>query len=161
MSSLNTNFDLTIKPEIGLGNILFGMHIDQVIEMIGQASYQEDIEDEDCFNSIMLAYDELNINLFFEGNGASSILGDIEIENPKTILFNTKIFNLNQEQIINLMTTHGYDNSDTNFDEELKESCLSFEDAMIDFYFDNGKLTSINYGVLISNDGSIIKSNNS
>ena len=150
------NLEMIIRLKHGLGKLEFGMSIDDVINMLGQANYQEDIQDDDCFTSTMLSYDSNDINLFFEGNGSSSILSDIEVENPEATLFDTYIFKLNQQQIIDLMKSHDITDNDINYDSELKETCLSFEKVNLDFYFDDNKLVVVNYGVLVSDEGNII-----
>ena len=39
--------------------------------------------------------------------------------------------------------------------EEWGENRVTFEDGMIDFFFDNGRLMSVNWGVLVNDKGEI------
>ena len=55
------------------------------------------------------------------------------------------------------MKKNGYDDADVNLDEELQEECVSYDNEIIDFYFDNDKLVSVNFGVILGPNGEIIK----
>jgi len=154
---MTTKLNLTIEPQKGMDCLTFGMTIDDVVKILGNASIQDDNQDEDGFSYIELSYDDYDMSLFFEGDGSPSYLSDIEIENPETTIFGVKIFELNKKQVIDLMKKNGYDDADVNLDEELQEECVSYDNEIIDFYFDNDKLVSVNFGVILSPNGEIIK----
>ena len=145
---MTTKLNLTIEPQKGMDCLTFGMTIDDVVKILGNASIQDDNQDEDGFSYIELSYDDYDMSLFFEGDGSPSYLSDIEIENPETTIFGVKIFELNKKQVID---------ADVNLDEELQEECVSYDDEIIDFYFDNDKLVSVNFGVILGPNGEIIK----
>lgn len=93
-------------------------------------------------------YDDQSFSLFFEAD-AELRLTSIEINNPEAILFGKKIFEMSEDQIIALMQENGFSEMYTE-DEEWGEKLLSFEDALIDFYFEGEKLLTVNWSVVFS-----------
>lgn len=75
-----------------------------VINMLGQANYQEDIQDSIslpllcCHMTAMISIFSLKVMALLQ------LLS--EVENPEATLFDTYIFKLNQQQIIDLMKSH-------------------------------------------------------
>lgn len=152
------NTELIILPKIGLktstgtpfDKLVFGTPIDDVVAILGQADDKESYHQEDELFTTMLVYELYEIALFFEEIDKSTPkLGDIEIENENTILYDTKIFGMNKEDFIRLMMANGHSDSDysIDYDGELGEECISFEDVSMDFYFFDNKLVSVNYTV--------------
>ncbi|MCF8229499.1 MAG: hypothetical protein K9G58_07735 [Bacteroidales bacterium] len=144
---------LEIKPKEGLGELKFGESSEKLISMLGEAEEMEDIEDEDEFNTVILNYWDKGISAFFEGK-ENSVLSCFEVDNPETILFGQKVFELSENEIIELMKENGYSDIDTDV-EENGEKRLSFEDGMIDFFFDDDSLLAVNWGVLVNDQGEI------
>ena len=144
---------LEIKPKEGLGELKFGESSEKLISMLGEAEEMEDIEDEDEFNTVILNYWDKGISAFFEGK-ENSVLSCFEVDNPETILFGQKVFELSENEIIKLMKENGYSDIDTDV-EENGEKRLSFEDGMIDFFFDDDSLLAVNWGVLVNDQGEI------
>jgi hypothetical protein len=62
-------------------------------------------------------------------------------------MFSLHIFKLKETQIIDLMKQNGFSFSDSE-QQEWGEKRISFDDAGLDCYFENGKLVSINFGVI-------------
>ncbi len=149
-------FDLIIKPKEGIGDLKFGTPLEEVIKKVGEADEVEDFNDEDCFNTKLLSYTEDEVDLFFEGSN-NFVFSAISIDNREATLYGKKVFELSEKEIVNLMKQNGYNLSDTTVDEEFCEKCLSFEEAYFDFYFNNdNELISLNFGVLVSDDGKIL-----
>ena len=64
------------------------------------------------------------------------------------------MFDLTKEEIIDLMKKQGFKElEEETEDEELR---VSFEDAMVDFFFDEDELTAVSWGVLVDEQGDII-----
>jgi len=61
-------------------------------------------------------------------------------------LFGEKIFGLDEEGITKLFEKNGYQLTETE-DHEWGEKRVSFDDALIDLYFENGELASVNFGL--------------
>ncbi|MBC7693907.1 MAG: hypothetical protein H7141_00520 [Burkholderiales bacterium] len=91
-------------------------------------------------------YWDSGFSLFFD-NKNSMKFGSVEVDNEDTLLFGKKLFSLNEEQLISVMKEHSYALSDTE-KQEWGEKRLSFDEAGLDCYFENQKLTSINFGVI-------------
>lgn len=91
-------------------------------------------------------YWQSGFSLFFDNKNAMKF-GSVEVDNEDTILFSEKIFLFNEKQIIDLMHSHNFLLTDTEI-QDWGEKRLSFDDGGLDCYFENGKLASINFGVI-------------
>ncbi len=78
-------------------------------------------------------------------------MSNVETENPETILFGAKVFELTIDEVINLMKENGYSDYEIeeidleDNEEEKGGQWLIFDDALIDFLFEEGKLSNINW----------------
>ena len=114
----------------------------------------EDIQEED-FNTVIMNYWEKGFSVFIEGTGAErSIVSCFETDNGNATLFGTKVFGMKESEIIDLMKANGYNEIDTEA-EDNGEYRLSFEDGLIDFFFEDKELIAINWGVLVNEQGEI------
>jgi hypothetical protein len=147
------NLILEIVPKIGLGQIRFGEISEKVISILGQPEDIENIEDVDSFNTVVLYYWEKGITVFFEGK-EKSVVSCLETENPDSTLFGKSIFDMTEEDIIALMKEKGYEVEEIE-NETSGERRVSYDDAMIDFFFEAGDLVAVNWGVLINEKGEI------
>lgn len=142
-----------IVPRKGFGQIQFGDTSEKVISLLGQPEDVENIEDVDEFNTVILYYWELGITIFFEGS-EKSVVSCIETENPDAVMFGKKVFSMSEKQIVDLMTENGFEVAET--EKEISgEKRVSYDDAMIDFFFVDGDLVAVNWGVLVNNRGEV------
>ena len=147
--------DFTIEPLKGYGEIPFGMTLDEAVKTLGMPDFYEELSDmEETGNrSIFYEYDELETNIYFEGV-TKSVVACFETENTEATLYGEPVFDLSKEEIIDLMKKQGFKElEEETEDEELR---VSFEDAMIDFFFDEDELTAVSWGVLVDEQGDII-----
>ena len=147
--------DFTIMPLKGYGEIPFGMSLDETVKLLGMPEFYEELSDmEETGNrSIYYEYEELETNIYFEGV-TKSVVACFETENMEATLYGEPVFDLTKEEIIDLMKEHGFKElEEETEDEELR---VSFEDAMIDFFFDEDELTAVSWGVLVDEQGDII-----
>ena len=147
--------DFTIKPLKGYGEIPFGMTLDETVKILGMPEFYEELSDmEETGNrSIFYEYEELATNIYFEGI-TKSVVACFETENEEATLYGEKVFDLNKEAIIVLMEEHGFKElEEENEDDELR---VSFEDALIDFFFEDDMLMAVSWGVLVDEQGDII-----
>jgi hypothetical protein len=144
---------LDIIPLKGLGQIQFGDTSESVIGLIGQPEDVENIEDVDEFNTVILYYWERGITVFFEGV-EKSVVSCFETENAETTMFGKKIFTLSEKEIIDLMKSKGYDIAEEER-EITGEKRISYDDALIDFFFMDGDLVTVNWGVLVNEKGEV------
>lgn len=144
-----------IEPLKGFGDIPFGMPLDDAVKELGMPNYYEELSDmEETGNrSIYYEYEDLATNIYFEGI-TKSVAACFETENDKSVLFGTKVFDLNLSQVIELMRENGF--SELDEEDEDGEHRISFEDGMIDFFFDGETMTAVSWGVLVDDQGNII-----
>ena len=147
--------DFTIVPLKGYGEIPFGMTLDETVKILGMPDFYEELSDmEETGNrSIFYEYEELETNIYFEGV-TKSVVACFETENAEATLYGEPVFDLTREEIIDLMKEHGFKElEEETEDEELR---VTFEDAMMDFFFDEDELTAVSWGVLVDEQGDII-----
>ncbi len=135
--------DLTIKIKEGLGEIRFAMPIENIHALLGEASETESIYNAVDEPTTVLHYKEMGLTMFFEGSEPR--LQCIDICNEKVTLFGKEIFTLGEQEITQLMVENNYLEQDMET-EDWGEKRLSFYDANIDFYFEEGELVSISIG---------------
>ena len=147
---------LEIKPKIGFGELEFGDTTEKLTSFLGEAEEIEnieEIEDDADFNTVILNYWSVGITVFFEGV-EKSVISCFEIDNPEATLFGKRIFELNEKEVIELMNANGFTEIESEIEEE-GEKRLSFDQALIDFFFEDDVLAAINWGVLINDQGDI------
>ena len=144
-----------IEPLKGFGDIPFGMALDDAVKKLGNPNFYEELSDmEETGNrSIYYEYEEIDTNIYFEGI-TKSVVACCETENEEAILYGTKVFELSRAEVIVLMQDNGFKQLEE--EDEDGEHRVSFEDAMIDFFFDGDKMTAVSWGVLVDEQGDII-----
>ena len=143
-----------INPNIGLGELTFGIAMDEFIEQFGQAEDMDAIEEDEQMNTTLLHYWKGGLSVFFVGL-ANQILAGIETDHPDTLLFGSKIMGLPEAELIVLLKNNGH----STFEREVEENDirLSYDFSMMDFFFREGKLIYMNFGVFVDEDGEIEK----
>lgn len=144
-----------IEPLKGFGEIPFGMALDDAVKKLGSPNFYEELSDmEETGNrSIYYEYEEIATNIYFEGI-TKSVVACFETENEDAVLYGTKVLELSRAEVIVLMQDNGF--KELEEEDEDGEHRVSFEDAMIDFYFDGDKMTAVSWGVLVDDQGNII-----
>ena len=147
--------NFTIEPLKGYGEIPFGMTLDEAVKMLGMPNFYEELNDmEETENrSIYYEYDDLQTNIYFEGI-TKSVVACFETENENATLYGKKVFDLDQNAVIEMMKAKGF--SELEQETEDGELRISFEDALIDFFFDEEGMTAVSWGVLVDDQGNII-----
>ncbi len=145
---------LEIKPLEGFGEILFGFTTERVTTLLGEAEDVDNIEDDDVFNTVILNYWEKGIAVFFEGM-EKSVVSCFETDNPEATLYGRKVFDMSEGEVIELMAGKGFKIAETEIDKETGEKRISYDDAMIDFFYEDGALIAVNWGVLVNEKGEI------
>ena len=147
--------DFTIQPLKGYGEIPFGMTLDETVKLLNMPDFYEELSDmEETGNrSIYYEYEDLQTNIYFEGV-TKSVVACFETENEEATLFGENVFDLDKEEVIDLMKANGFKElEEETEDEELR---VSFEDGMIDFFFEDDMLMAVSWGVLVDEQGDII-----
>ena len=147
--------NFTIEPLKGYGEIPFGMTLDDAVKLLGNPNYYEELSDmEETGNrSIYYEYEDILTNIYFEGI-TKSVVACFETENENATLYGKKVFELKKDDVIKLMKSNGF--KDLEEEQEEDELRVSFEDALLDFFFENDKMTAVSWGVLVDEQGDII-----
>lgn len=132
--------DIHIKQ--GIGDIKFQMPIDDVIAILGETPEVETIDNAVDETTTVLRYTN-GMTFFFEGDNQN--LTCIDISNPDITLFGKKIFDLTEKEIVNLMVENKYFEQDVD-NEDWGERRVTFNEANIDFYFEDEELQSVIIG---------------
>ena len=135
--------DLTIKLKKGLGDIEFGMPVEEVVKLLGTADEVENIDNAADESTTVLRYKDHGMTLFFEGYHPT--LSCIDIANTDCTLFGEQIFNMNERDLVALMVKHDITEQDVD-DEDWGERRVTFNEGNIDFYYEDGELVSIIMG---------------
>ena len=135
--------DFAVELKKGIGSLHLGMDEAAVRTLLGEPSSAEKIENAMEGESVVLHYDELGLTLFFEGEEPR--LGCIDCCNEECTLFGEELFAQGERFLVQLMVAHGYCEQDVD-QEDWGERRVSFPEANIDFYFDQGELASILLG---------------
>ena len=147
--------NFTIEPLKGYGEIPFGMTIDETVKMLNMPDFYEELSDmEETGNrSVFYEYDNIATNIYFEGI-TKSVVACFETENQEATLYGKKVFGLKKDEVIAMMKAEGFkDLAEETEDGELR---VSFEDALVDFFFEGDKMTAVSWGVLVDDQGNII-----
>jgi len=142
---MNSNYRINLLK--GFSDLNFGQSIAEAETIFGKAEETQELNDEILETSCtVLHYWESGFSLFFD-NKHSKKFSSVEVDNEETVLFSSRVFELKEKQLVDMMKEQGFSLSDTE-QQEWGEKRISFDEAGLDCYFENGKLTSINFGVI-------------
>jgi hypothetical protein len=127
----------------GIGDITFGMPVEEIVARLGNPDEVENIDNAADESTTVLRYNELGLTLFCEGD--NPVLACIDVANEECTLFGEPLFGLEERSIVELMVRHNYTEEDAD-EEDWGERRISFPEANVDFYFDQGELVSIILG---------------
>lgn len=149
--------NLAIEPFKGFGDIKFGMSVEEIVQIYGEPSNNEQMEpiiEESENYSLLYDYDDEGLSVCFEGV-EKTIVASISTCNEEATLFGERVYDKDRNQIIDLMKRNGY----KNYDEEEQEgdTCLIYDELMLDFYFNEDELIDVVWGVLVDPQGNILQ----
>lgn len=138
--------DFHLFPLKGFNNLSFGCSAKDFIAVFGEPEETEELHDE-VFNDHATVYHYWNLGFSaFFTKSPFEILSSIEIDSENAVIFGVKVFSLNEKQLIELFKENNYTLSETE-KHDWGEKRLSFDEAGVDLYIANNKLSSINYGI--------------
>ena len=141
------NFTPQINLLSGFSNYKFGQTIAEAELLFGKAEETQVLDDPILETSCtVLHYWDLGFSLFFDNKNLKKF-SSVEVDNDETTLFSQLVFKLKEVQLIELMKENNFALTDTE-QQEWGEKRISFDEAGLDCYFENGKLVSINFGVI-------------
>ncbi|MCK9618018.1 MAG: hypothetical protein M0R21_09320 [Lentimicrobiaceae bacterium] len=129
----------------GLSDIPFGCSMETAEQLLGKPDEVESFDDElyDSQKITVFYYANAELSLYFEGEDTFSFTS-VEAGVNNITLFEKPLHSLNKKGIIALMKEKGYPDFETE-EETWGEKRLSFDDGLIDFYFQNDQLHSVNW----------------
>lgn len=135
--------DLTIEVRKGLGDLKFGMPVEEIVKMMGIADEVENIDNAADESTTVLRYNDEGLTLFCEGENPT--LACIDVSNEDCTLFGEKVFDLDERSLVSLMVKNNITEQDVD-EEDWGERRVTFNEGNIDFYYDNGEMVSIILG---------------
>ncbi|MBL7903970.1 MAG: hypothetical protein JNL22_03010 [Bacteroidales bacterium] len=139
----------------GLNDLKFGDLPEHIEKIIGKPDEVENLGEEadEDLDTILWNYDKMGISVFFEGKN-KHVLSCFETDNREATLFGQKVFEMSEDEITAMMKKEGLTQIDTET-EEWGEKRVSFDEGLIDFYFQDGRLVTVNWGVFVNENGEI------
>ncbi len=135
------NMEITLRR--GIGDITFGMPVEEIVARLGNPDEVENIDNAADESTTVLRYNELGLTLFCEGD--NPVLACIDISNEDCTLFGQPVFDLEERPIVELMVRNNLTEEDAD-EEDWGERRIGFPEGNVDFYFDQGELVSIILG---------------
>lgn len=148
--------NLAIEPLKGYGDIRFGMSVDEIVGIFGEPNNLEEMEPlaEGTENvSILYDYDDDDISLYFEGV-SQMVVASISTKNENATLFGERIYDMNRNEIVEMMKQNGY--KEFEIEEQDGDTCIIYDELMLDFYFIDGELVDVLWGVIIDPQGNVL-----
>lgn len=145
-----SNFE--IIPNEGFGSIKFGMDMDKLAEIVGEPEEIMSFDDEEELSIVVLHYWDQGFTVFMDGLTRQVVAG-IELDHPDSTLYGKKLIGQTEEVVIAFMKSKGLSKYEVEMEE--KDKRYSFDESMMDFFFVEGKLEYMNFGVLVDEEGNI------
>jgi hypothetical protein len=146
------SFEYEILPNVGLGTIRFGDKMESFIKSFGKPDEVDNIDEDEEMNITVLHYWEKGLSIFFVGL-ETQLLAGIETDHTEVRLYDEWLMGRTEEEIVDLMRSNGHNSFETETEENDKR--LSFDISMMDFFFRDGKLVYMNFGVFVDANGKI------
>lgn len=135
--------EMKVLIKQGVGDIRFQMPVEEVVALLGIADEVENIDNAADEPTTVLRYQKLGLTLFFEGE--NPVLACIDLCNEDSELKGAQVFDMDERSLVQWMVKEGYTEQDVD-DEDWGERRVSFPEANVDFFFDEGELVSITLG---------------
>lgn len=135
--------EYSIEIKKGLGNVLFGMPVEEVVALLGEAEEVECVDNAADETTTILHYEDGALTLFFEGENPTLECIDLSVDNAT--LFGNNVFDMNEKEIVQLMVKNNYLEQDAD-EEAWGERRISFGEGNIDFFFEDDELLAVVFG---------------
>lgn len=145
MEQNREEFDHEIKLGYGIGDLRFGLTMEEVEDIMGEPEEIEESDEEDEFEHKAWNYWDTGFSFYFDQEDDYR-LSCIETANPNITLWGKRIFELSQQEVEDLFRQNGVQQVEKEKIED-NVTCLSYDKEMIDLYFEEGKLLAVNFGV--------------
>ena len=135
--------EYTINIKEGLDEVQFGMPVEEVVALLGNADEVECVDNAADETTTILHYEEGALTLFFEGENPTLECIDLSIEDAT--LFGENVFDMSEKEIVQLMVKNNYFEQDAD-EEAWGERRISFGEGNIDFFFEDDELLAVVFG---------------
>lgn len=135
--------EYSIEIKKGLGSVLFGMPVEEVVALLGEAEEVECVDNAADETTTILHYEDGALTLFFEGENPTLECIDLSVDNAT--LFGNNVFDRNEKEIVQLMVKNNYFEQDAD-EEAWGERRISFGEGNIDFFFEDDELLAVVFG---------------
>lgn len=148
--------NVEIMPLKGFGMIKFGASQKEVEDMLGSPQETESIDVEGEIHEVEVwNYWDQGHAVYFEKD-QDNVCTNIETDNEQSILFGEKVFKMTGEAIVSLMKKNGYETFEVEDDDEMEERIVFFDDAHMQFVFDDKQLILVSWAVATDEQGNIL-----
>jgi hypothetical protein len=134
----------------GIGDIKFGLTMEDVETIMGKPEEVESSEEDEEFDYEVWNYWEEGFSFYFDEDDDYR-LGLIETANEEVTMFGKKIFQMKQSEVEALLKSNGLSNPDKDT-LETGEKHITYEKEMLDMFFENDALVTVKFGVFVSDD---------
>ena len=140
-----------IKIGTGVGKLKFGMYADDVEEILGEPNEVEQDEEGENWH-----YDDEDMSMSFDEDQR---LVTIAVSDKSYTIEGVKLIGQDidfvEQQLDNMeLGTYSFEDVEDEFQSDL--ALMSFPDTSINFWFENGELTEIQFWPLFTDDEEII-----
>ena len=135
--------EYSIEIKKGLGSVLFGMPVEEVVALLGEAEEVECVDNAADETTTILHYEDGALTLFFEGENPTLECIDLSVDNAT--LFGNNVFDMNGKEIVQLMVKNNYFEQDAD-EEAWGERRISFGEGNIDYFFEDDELLAVVFG---------------
>lgn len=135
--------EYSIEIKKGLGSVLFGMPVEEVVALLGEAEEVECVDNAADETTTILHYEDGALTLFFEGENPTLECIDLSVDNAT--LFGNNVFDMNEKEIVQLMVKNNHFEQDAD-EEAWGERRISFGEGNIDFFFEDDELLAVVFG---------------
>jgi hypothetical protein len=149
------NKNLEIKPTQGFGDLKFGADKATVETIFGPPQETESLDIEGEIHEVEVwSYWEQGHSVYFEKE-LNSVCTNIETDNEQATLFGKLVFDMTEDQILELMQSNGFKDFEVEEEEE-EERIVFFHDAHLQFVFEGEDLALVSWAVAMDDDENIL-----
>jgi hypothetical protein len=136
------------------GPLSFGASAQDALETFGEPEEKELLEGIDGSVSQVWHYWAKGFTLFFDGPGNNRFCC-AEIDSSLQLkIWDIPVFSLNEPQLKEVFKQNGFKELDEEV-HEWGEKRVTFDDAMADFYFENGIMVSVNFSAMVPSESEL------
>ena len=81
------------------------------------------------------------------------VVASISTKNEDATLFGERIYDMNRTEIVEMMKRNGY--KEFEMEEQDGDTCIIYDELMLDFYFIDGELVDVLWGVIVDAHGNV------